>query len=197
VLPASAVQGSAGRTLIALREAVGRKGTYALAVGDEFRTLSDFYDGAAEAGDTARNAHQGDLEAALEAFIARTAAERSGNGPGSAAGAVLVVALFLVVIGGGGLLIVNRRRARRHDRHADGREPDQHEDFVRLGDGIRGLEVDVELSAAGRADYDRAVAAYERANELDRKGDAAGADRALDAGLAAIAAARERIAGRR
>ena len=39
MLPASAIEGSAGRTLIALREAVGESGTYALAVGDEFRTI--------------------------------------------------------------------------------------------------------------------------------------------------------------
>jgi hypothetical protein len=105
--------------------------------------------------------------------------------------------LILVVVALGGVaLIVSRRRARAHDGHADARVPDQQEDFVRLGDGIRALELDVELSEAGRADYDRAVAAYDRANELTRHGDTAGANRALDEGLEAIAAARERIAGR-
>jgi len=65
-----------------------------------------------------------------------------------------------------------------------------------LGDAIRALELDVTLNNAGRAEYDNALAAYERANDLQRRGDGAGADRALDDGLAAIAAARERIAGR-
>ena len=70
---------------------------------------------------------------------------------------------------------------------------------MRLGDSIRALELDVTLAAStpARADYDRAVAAYDRANAFNRKGDKAAADRALDEGLAHIAAARERLAGRR
>ena len=62
---------------------------------------------------------------------------------------------------------------------------------------IRALELDITLGDAGRADYDHALDAYTGANDLQRKGDEAGANRALDEGLAAIASARERIAGRR
>jgi hypothetical protein len=196
VLPQSATSGSAGRTLIALRQAVGQKGTYALAVGKEFRTLSDFYDAAA-AGDAARAAHPDDLQAALKRFIDTTATKRKHSGSSSAAAGIVALLIIVVVAVGGGLLLLSRRRARAHDGHADAREPDQQEDFVRLGDGIRALELDVSLSDAGRGDYDRAVAAYERANELNRKGQTAAANRALDEGLAAIASARERIAGRR
>ena len=71
---------------------------------------------------------------------------------------------------------------------------------MRLGDGIRALELDVTLGDAGpaaKADYDRAVEAYDRANAHDRRGEEEAANRALDEGLAAIASARERIAGRR
>ena len=202
VLPASAVQDSAGRTLIALRRDVGRKGTYALAVGDEFRTLSDGFD-AGPAGDEDRAAHPDDLEATLNAFIDRTAREKKDAGSGgSGAGAVIAVLVLLLVVAGGGLLIFSRRRARADER--DGRSEvgqiDQNDEFVRLGDSIRALELDVTLgegSAAAKADYDRAVVAYDRANEFNRKGATAAANEALDEGLAAIASARERLAGRR
>src|SRR4051812_3902340 len=76
VLPESAVQGSAGRTLIALRQAVGVPGSYALVAGNEFRTLSDEFDNAAQVGDTLQAQHPGDLQAALEAYVGRAAQER-------------------------------------------------------------------------------------------------------------------------
>ena len=105
--------------------------------------------------------------------------------------------LALVVLGGAAL-IVSRRRAR--DGRSEVGEIDQTDDFVRLGDGIRALELDVTLGEAGpaaKADYDRALEAYDRANAHDRRGEEEAANRALDEGLAAIASARERIAGRR
>ena len=58
---------------------------------------------------------------------------------------------------------------------------------VTLGDG----------NAAAKADYDRAVEAYDRANAFNRKGATSAANEALDEGLAHIASARERLAGRR
>ena len=81
MLPQSAQVNSAGRTLIALRNAVGRKGTYALAVGNEFRTLSDGFDAAA-AGEAARSAHPDDLQATLVAVHRRRrqGAGRRGRG---------------------------------------------------------------------------------------------------------------------
>ena len=71
---------------------------------------------------------------------------------------------------------------------------------MRLGDAIRTLELDVTLGdgdRAAKADYDRAVEAYDRANAFNRQGDTRAADHALDEGLAHIASARERLAGRR
>jgi hypothetical protein len=202
VLPQSAQVDSAGRTLIALREAVGRKGTYALAVGNEFRTLGDGFD-AAEAGDAARKAHPDDLEATLETFIdaAGKAQDDAGAG-GSSAGALIAIVLLVLVVVGGAFLIL-RRRARR-DGGGDGVSEvghiEQNDEFVRLGDSIRALELDVTLgdpNPAAKADYDRAVEAYTRANDYNAKGATTAADQALDEGLAAIASARERLAGRR
>jgi hypothetical protein len=202
VLPQSAQVNSAGRTLIALRNAVGRKGTYALAVGNEFRTLGDGFD-AASAGDAARKAHPDDLEATLVAFIdaAGKAQDDAGAG-GSGFGAMIAVVLLIVVVAAGAFLIFGRRRSRRDG--ADGQSEvghiAQNDEFVRLGDSIRALELDVTLgegNGAARADYDRAVEAYGRANEYNAKGATAAADQALDEGLAAIASARERLAGRR
>ena len=111
--------------------------------------------------------------------------------------------VLIVVVIGGAFLLIRRRRAR-GDGGDDGVSEvghiDQNDEFVRLGDSIRALELDVTLgdpSPAAKADYDRAVEAYTRANELNARGSTADADRALDEGLAAIASARERLAGRR
>jgi hypothetical protein len=203
VLPQSAQINSAGRTLLSLRQAVGRKGTYALAVGNEFRTLGDGFDAAA-AGQSARSAHPDDLEATLEQFIDATGkAQDDAGAGGSALGAVIVVLLLVVVVGGGAALILARRRARQEggeDGMSEVGHIDRNDEFVRLGDGIRALELDITLgepNPAAKADYDRAVEAYDRANQYNAKGATAAADEALDEGLAAIASARERLAGRR
>jgi hypothetical protein len=202
VLPQSAQVNSAGRTLIALRRATGVKGTYALAVGNEFRTLGEGFDAAA-AGESARSAHPDDLQATLIAFIdsAGKAQDDAGAG-GSGAGAVIAILLLLVVVAGGAYLVFTRRRARGDG--ADGRSEvghiEQNDEFVRLGDGIRALELDVTLgdsNPAAKADYDRAVEAYDRANAFNAKGATSAANEALDEGLAHIASARERLAGRR
>jgi len=198
VLPESAVQGSPGRTLIALRNAVGVSGTYALAVGDEFRTLSNEFD-AAEAGEAARAAHPDDLQATLIQFIDAAGAASSDSGSGGLIASLFALAVLIAVAVGGAFLLVSRRRKRAGDGRSEARRPDLGEDFVRLGDGIRALELDVTLTEnpAAKADYDRAVDAYDRANGHNRKGEEAAADRALDEGLAAIGAAQERLAGRR
>jgi hypothetical protein len=199
VLPESAVEGSAGKTLIALREAVGERGTYALAVGGEFRTLSDFY-GAADAGDAARAAHPDDLGAALSAFVDHTGREHGKAGGGTLAGAVIAGAIMLAVLVGGVSLIVSRRRARSRRAAREERQLQYMDaDFVRLGDGIRELELDATLTgdAAAKADYQRGLDAYDRANELAREGERAAADAAVDDGLRALGAARDRLAGRR
>jgi hypothetical protein len=191
------VEGSAGRTLIALREKVGVRGSYALLAGAEFRTLSDEFGGAGSYGDTLRAKYGTDTQAMLTAFVDRAAKERADGG-GPSAGAIFTVVILLALFVAGVGLITSRRRARRarNDGHSTVGEIDVMDDFERLGDAIRALELDVTLGEAGRADYDRAVDAYTRANELQRRGDEAGANRALDEGLAAIAVARERIAGR-
>jgi hypothetical protein len=184
VLPESAVQGSPGRTLIALRQDVGEEGRYALVVGDELRTLP------------ADAAPPGDLQPALMEFAQ---AEPDSSGGGGAIAGIVVIALLVAVAAGGAILLVNRRRKRAGDGQSDARAPDLNEDFVRLGDGIRAIELDVTLTdnPAAKADYDRAVDAYDRANSHHRKGDEPAADRALDEGLAAIGSAQERLAGRK
>ena len=191
VLPASASEASAGQTLLALREAVGEPGRYALAVGDEFRTIP------ADPGEAARAAHPDDLQAALVAFVDSAPRERDS---GSSAGAIIAVGVLVLVALGGAALLVGRRHARMRDGRSEVGEIDQTDDFVRLGDSIRALELDITLGEAGpaaKADYDRALEAYDRATAHDRRGEEDAANRALDEGLAAIASARERIAGRR
>jgi hypothetical protein len=188
VLPESAVEGTPGRTLGELRQAVGESGRYAVAIGDDVRTIP------ADPGEAARAAHPDDLQAALTQFIDES---ESGGGSGGAIAGFVAVMVLLGVLAGGLVLLVTRRRARASDGRSEVGQINQTDDFVRLGDQIRALELDVTLGEAGRSDYDRAVAAYDRANDLQRKGDERGANHALDEGLAAIASARERIAGRR
>ena len=153
VLPQSAVEGSAGRTLIALRQAVGVPGSYALVVGDEFRTLSDEFDNAAQVGDTLQAQHPDDMQATLEAYIGRAAVERKsgGGGSGSAVGAIVGVLFLLALLAGGLLLVASRRRTRQGDGRSTVGQIDQTDDFVRLGDQIRALELDVTLGDAGRS----------------------------------------------
>jgi len=184
VLPESAVEGSPGRTLIALRQDVGEEGRYALVVGDELRTLP------------ANAAPPGDLQAALMEFAQ---AEPDSSGGGGAIAGIVVLVLLIAVAAGGVFLLVSRRRKRAGDGKSEARAPDLNQDFVRLGDGIRAIELDVTLTdnPAAKADYDRAVDAYDRANSHHRKGDEPAADRALDEGLAAIGSAQERLAGRK
>jgi hypothetical protein len=204
VLPKSASGSSPGRTLVALREATGKAGTYALVVGSEFRSLSDVIDNGAGAGDAAHAAHPDDLQAALIAFIdhaGHKGAASTGSGAGGAVAAFLAVALSILVIAAATFALVNgRRRRRKRAEQAETLRGRVQADFVRLGDGIRALELDTELadsSAAVKADYDRAVDLYDRANSFNRKDDLAAADQTLDEGLEAIAAARARLAGRR
>ena len=107
VLPESAVQGSPGRTLIALREDVGEDGRYALVVGDEVRTLP------------ANATPSGDLQTALMEFASADPESSSG---GAIAG-LFVIALLIAVAAGGAVLLVkpaagapatgSRKRARR------------------------------------------------------------------------------------
>ena len=148
---------------------------------------------------TARAAHPDDLQAALIAFIDRTGSARAADDGGGGAGVLVAGGVLVLVVLAGGALVLTRRRSRSRDGRSEVGEIDQTDDFVRLGDGIRALELDVTLGDAGeaRADYDRAVEAYDRANSHDRRGEEDAANRALDEGLAAIASARERIAGRR
>src|SRR6201990_274488 len=79
VIPADAVEGSAGRTLIALREKVGVSGSYALLAGAEFRTLSDDFGDAGQYGDTLRAKYGTYTQAMLTAFVNRAVKEHSSS----------------------------------------------------------------------------------------------------------------------
>ena len=195
MLPAGAEQSSAGRTLVALRQATGVSGTYALAIGDEFRTLSDEFGNGAQAGQTIRAKHPDDLGAALNAVHRRSPSPRAAEA--AARSSARSSSCSCSASSSAALLLVSSRRRTRSDGRSTVGEISVDDDFDRLGDAIRALELDITLGDAGRADYDRALAAYDRANDLQRSGDEAGANHALDEGLAAIAAAREHIAGRR
>ena len=178
VLPASAVSDSAGRTLIALRQAVGQDGHLRARASATSSARCRTTSTPRPAGDAARAAHPDDLQATLNAFIDRDRAREAdaGSGWSSSAVAVIVVVLVLLLVAAGGALPALQPPPRPRDTR-DGRSEvgqiDQSDEFVRLGDSIRALELDVTLgdgNAAAKADYDRAVEAYDRANDFNRKG---------------------------
>src|SRR5690348_9991796 len=132
VLPESAVEGTPGRTLGELRQAVGESGRYALVIGDDLRTIP------AQPGEKARAAHPDDLQAALTQFLDES---DSGSGGGGSVMAVFAGLILLAVVIGGATLVFTRRRERaaRNDGRSEVGEINQTDDFVRLGDQIRAL----------------------------------------------------------
>ena len=192
VLPASAVEGSAGRTLIALRQARRRRGP----LRARRRRRAPHAPGRRAARPATRRA-PGRPPGGADRSSSTSPQSAGGSGGGAIAAILVGLVLLGLVVGGTCWSSRAAATARPQRRPLEVGEINQTDDFVRLGDEIRALELDITLGDAGRADYDHALAAYARANDLQRKGDEAGANRALDEGLAAIAAARERIAGRR
>ena len=93
--------------------------------------------------------------------------DSGGSSHAGFAGTILILA-FLVLAGG--FLVVSRKRGRRRraEQFAEAKEQAR-DDLVALGEDIRALDLDVELPGLdpqARADYGRAVDAYDRANHV-------------------------------
>src|SRR4051794_38454174 len=217
VLPASAVDeagGSADEVVPRLAAQVGRRGTYAVVVGNHFRVGSNTVRGASDAATAALQAHGSDGAAAvLEDFVDRTAEARGAGGgsggsgagdggPGTSPAAPLIL---LGVIGGGIALAVGasrRRRRREEEAQLEDLRAAARDDLVALGDDVRDVDLDVEQAGAdprARDELGRGLAAYERAERLlsqARHPDAiAEVTRPIDDGRQAMAACRALLDG--
>jgi hypothetical protein len=179
VLPGSAVDeagGSPDALLSAIRRSLGRAGTYVIVPGTTLRAGSDAVQVRGIATDAVREHRADGLPAILDAIVAGVAQERSGgSGSGSGSGGsdgpgapgTGGLALLGVIALGGGAFYVARGRRRRREEAAELEEvKDQvRDDLVTLGDGIRELDIDVDLAPPeARPEYERAVSAYDRAN---------------------------------
>jgi hypothetical protein len=203
--------GSAGEALRQIGLGLDRPGTYVLVAGRNIQagaTEGILPAGAAPAArDDAIAEGGGDLSTILLGMAdgigeARngesTAEEESGDGVG--AGGILLLGL----LGAGAAVVFAGRRRQRKAQAAEFEEAKREvrDDLVSLGEGIRALDLDVQMPNAdpqARADYERAVEAYTRADEAwevaKRPEDLEPVGAALEEGRWAMASAKARFAG--
>jgi hypothetical protein len=139
--------------------------------------------------------------AALNITGGPPAAQDDGDGAPGEGGLILLGALAL---GGGAVVLSGRRRRRKADAAELDHVKDQvRDDLVELGEGIRALDIDVEMPGvdpAARADYERAVTAYDRANTAWNTArtvdDLEPVGSALEEGRWALQSAKARLEGR-
>jgi MYXO-CTERM domain-containing protein len=211
VVPAAArneAGGDATDWLRMLADKVGRRGTYAVVVGNQFRAGSTIL-GRGEAARIATEAfreHRDEGAAAtLLAFVDGVAAARNGSGESNSDdGATLWPILAVAGAGGLGFVLLRRRRRARRDREAlaTGKAVAQ-EDMLALADDIRDLDLDVEMPTVdpdAKERYGRAVEAYERADRAydtaRRPQDLAAVSSALEEGRYEMAGAKAVMEGR-
>jgi hypothetical protein len=202
VLPSSAADeagGSSDEVARQLAAAVGRNGTYAVVVGREISAGPG--SAAIRAAEEAAAAHKGEGAAAVLTDFVDRVGEGGGDDGGGGEGALIL--LGLAGAGGAALLVSRRRRRQREAEEFAEVKDNARDDLVALGDDIRELDLDMQLpgaSAESRADYERAVNAYDRANstwELAREpDDLEPVGSALEEGRWAMASARARLEGR-
>src|SRR4051812_6691780 len=112
VLPSTAAA-SPEQALRQIHDEVGLRGTYAVVVGRSFRAGSDLFPASREAS-AAAQAHQGDVQGALEDFIARVGDLRAGREPsgtssgGGGGSSFLPLAFLVAIVGGVGFLFMRR-----------------------------------------------------------------------------------------
>ena len=123
--------------------------------------------------------------------------KRKKSGSGGAVGAIVALLLILAVAAGGAFLLVSRRRARGNDGQADARVPDEaRSSCASATASARSSSTSSSPRPAAPTTTARSTPTTARTTST-ATATSAGANRALHEGLEAIAAARERIAGRR
>jgi hypothetical protein len=207
--------GSATGVAQAIEQRLGRPGTYAVVAGTSFRAGSTDVRGTGEQASAALDelGSQG-VAATLLGFVDRMGELRAGRSPesgggsgggggGGGSGVGVALLLPLLALGAGAMLLSRRRRRKQDDAELAELKENVRDDLVALGDDIRALDLDVEMPGVdpvAKADYDRAVEAYDRADTiLDRARqpeDFEPIGAALEEGRFAMASAKARMAGR-
>jgi hypothetical protein len=217
VLPDAAKReagGSAEGVIRLLSDRLGRPGVYAVVVGRTFRAGStDLPSGVtAEQATAALREHGGEgVATTLLAFADRMADVRAGRTPdaaedsgGGGGGGGLGVPLLvgLGALGGGALLVGRRRRRAAEAAELAELKDNVRDDLVALGDDIRELDLDMEMPstpATAKADYARAVDAYDQADthweRARRPEDFEPIGALLEEGRYAMTAAKSRVTG--
>jgi len=190
---------------------LGRDGTYAIVVGNRFRAASNVMP-PGEAGELATAAldeHRGEgVAATLLGFVDRVE-QRARGGEGGRSeegrdGPGIGVIVPLLAAGGLGFFLFRRFR-RRREVGVDVAEVKAaaQEDLLALAEDIRNFDLDVQMpgaSAQARADYERALSMYEKADRaLDRARrpeDLEEVTVAIEEGRWAMASAKARLEGR-
>jgi hypothetical protein len=202
VLPASA--GAADELAAELRSRLG--GSVGVVAGNRFRV--DGTAGAERAADAAFDASSRDgAGAVLLDFVERASGAQPGggggggdDGGGGGAGGLIILGLA----GAGGAALLVRRRRRRQAEAVEFAEVKENarDDLVALGDDIRALDLDIEMPGVqpdARADYDRAVNAYDTADRswrvARRPRDLEPVGSALEEGRWAMSSAKARLEG--
>jgi hypothetical protein len=171
--------GSAGAALREIYDHGRRSGTYVLVSGRNIQAAAtpDVLprDEAARLRDEAIEAGGGDLGTILLGLVDRIGDARSGEGAGDTAGddgggvgAGAIILLGLLGAGGAALYVGRRKQRRIAAAEFEEAKRNARDDLVSLGEAIRALDIDVQMPGvdpAARADYERAVEAYTRADE--------------------------------
>jgi hypothetical protein len=175
VLPAAALQEAGGDpdgVLLALHARLGRRGTYALVVGNHFRAGSQGVLRQGVAGELATqalDARRGEGPTAVLTYFVDLVAQARRNGgqaPGGNPGGGGITLLALLALGGVGFVVFRTLRARQRDRaQLEEVKAAAHDDLIALADDVQRLEraVDASTDAAAKQAYGHALDCYDAA----------------------------------
>ena len=202
VLPASAAGGDTGaQTLVALKDAVGMGGVYAVIVGDEFRAASTSGSVTDLSTQAFREQKANGAYAVLSTFVDLTAQRFGGTtSSGSSGGGSGALIFLLILLAGGAIIVVifvRRGRKQRALQLASVRTAVD-ADITEYGERLAVLDVhDPDLDDAARADMQRALDSYDRAKSavahMTSAADAEQVTTALEDGRYALACAQARL----
>ncbi|MCP2307742.1 EGFR-like transmembrane domain-containing protein [Kitasatospora paracochleata] len=202
------------RTTVAkdLRTKVGIVGVYAIWRGNEFKAFSDAKALRPSSTDNiagaALRSHPGDINGTLNDFVDQAAKQTKGegvNGGGVSVAAIVIPVVLLALVGGGVFLLFRRAKKRKEEKvraELAQLRTVVDEDITAFGEELDRLDFNPgagDADDAQRADYTRALDAYDRAkrsmDEAKRPEDVKPVTEALEDGrfaLATLAARRDK-----
>jgi len=184
VLPASVLDSYGGdpqKVIVALQQALGRNGTFAVVSGNKFRAGNDTGLDVTSIADDAYNAHHSEgVAAVLTAFAGSLANANSsggsgfgsssgGSGTGSGFGGLLPV-VGVLAVGGAGIALLARRATANAKKRAAANlaevKPAFEEDVTKFGEDVNALPLDIDAATTTdemRQHYAAALNSYDDA----------------------------------